>query len=87
MAKGSLPHQRACSQRWGAILGPRRPVALRAEPRPILAIEHKTAGNAHPGLQVGGNRPADRHCPGSTRDRHTGALLSSEELRRGYCPR
>jgi hypothetical protein len=34
-------------------------------------------GNAHPGLRVGGNRPADQHCPGSTRSRCTpGALLS-----------
>ena len=30
MARGSLPHQRVCSQ-WWVILGPRRAVALRTD--------------------------------------------------------
>jgi hypothetical protein len=41
MARGSLPHQRVCSQ-WWVILGPRRAVALRTEPT------HHPAAQASP---------------------------------------
>jgi hypothetical protein len=41
MARGSLPHQRVCSQ-WWVILGPRRAVAIRTEPT------HHPAAQASP---------------------------------------
>jgi hypothetical protein len=57
MAEGSLPHQGICSQRW-VVFGPRRPVALRTEPTHHCGSANDR-GNAHPGLRVRGNRPAD----------------------------
>jgi hypothetical protein len=61
MARGSLPHQRVCSQ-WWMILGPRRAVALRTEPTHHPAAQASPAhrqplrayGPSHPRVSAGG---------------------------------
>jgi hypothetical protein len=59
----------------GVVFGPRRAVALRTEPNHHCGSAHDR-GIAHPGVRVGGNRPADQHYPGSTRSRCTPAHSS-----------
>jgi hypothetical protein len=83
MARGSLPHQRVCSQ-WWVILGPRRAVALRTDPT------HHPAAQARPAhrqpLRAYGPKPPAYEQTAAAQVHHAvakSALIQQLELKPG----